>query len=391
MRTIAIIPARGGSKRLPRKNLLPFGGRPLIAHTIRQAQESKRVDACYVSTEDRDVASVAIEYGARVISRPEPLASDHTTTPEVLQHGIKALAAEGVAADAIVLLQCTSPLRRRGDIDAAIELFIETQADTVVAGCVSHDFLWLQESGWAKSMNFDYRSQWWRGQDFPPQFRSNGSIFVYRRDILESATSIFAGDKLRIYPMDYWHSFQVDTQQEFRLCEWIWQNAMRDDEGGPRLRLHPRDIDLVVYDFDGVMTDNRAWVTQNGQESVAVCRADGLGVEAIRARGLPQWILSTEQNPVVRARADKLDIRVLQGIRNKRTALEQLLTEHGWAAERTVFIGNDVNDLEAMRYVGYPMAPQDAHPRARAIAKHVFEASGGAGVVREFAEDVLLT
>lgn len=146
------------------------------------------------------------------------------------------------------------------------------------------------------------------------------------------------------------------------------------------------DIDCIVYDFDGVMTDNRVLVSQDGTEAVFCNRADGLGVGLIRALGIPQMILSTEANPVVAARAAKLRIPAVQDCADKGAALARLLDARGLDPRRVLFVGNDVNDLPALRLVGWPVAPADAHPSALAAARLVTRARGGQGVVRELAD-----
>ena len=148
----------------------------------------------------------------------------------------------------------------------------------------------------------------------------------------------------------------------------------------------PKDIDLIVYDFDGVMTDNRAIVFQDGTEAVIVNRGDGLGVERIRKSGIPQLILSTETNPVVKARAEKLRLEVITCCEDKRIALRNYCVQNGFDLEKVLYIGNDINDLEVMRIVGYPIAPADAHPGITKIACLVTKAKGGEGVAREIAD-----
>jgi YrbI family 3-deoxy-D-manno-octulosonate 8-phosphate phosphatase len=150
-----------------------------------------------------------------------------------------------------------------------------------------------------------------------------------------------------------------------------------------------RDVSLVCYDFDGVMTDNRVLVDQDGREAVWVNRSDGMAVAAMRRIGVPQVIMSTETNPVVAARGAKLRIPVLQGLDDKAAALADYAGRNGFDLATTVFIGNDVNDLEAMRLVGLPVAPADAHPTIRELAVFVTLARGGEGVVREFFETFL--
>ncbi len=147
---------------------------------------------------------------------------------------------------------------------------------------------------------------------------------------------------------------------------------------------------MICYDFDGIMTDNRALVFEDGREAVFVNRSDGWAVARIKEMGIGQIILSTEENPVVAARARKLRIPVLQGLSDKRTALLDTVASGGWDFARVAYLGNDVNDLEAMRSVGFPVAPADAHPLVLEVADFVTSAIGGAGVVREFYEHCIL-
>ena len=150
-----------------------------------------------------------------------------------------------------------------------------------------------------------------------------------------------------------------------------------------------RDIDLIVYDFDGVMTDNRMIVFQDGTKAVIVNRADGLGVDRFRSLGIPQLILSTETNPVVKARAAKLRLEVIASCQNKKNALKSYCTENGYALNKVMYVGNDLNDLEAMTIVGFPVAPADAHPKIKKIAKLITEAKGGGGVIKEVSDHMI--
>ena len=145
-------------------------------------------------------------------------------------------------------------------------------------------------------------------------------------------------------------------------------------------------FDLICYDFDGVMTDNRVYIMQDGTETVMVNRSDGLAVAALKRVKVTQIIMSTEENSVVKARAKKLNIPALQGLENKAEALQAYTFEARIDLARTAFIGNDVNDLSAMKLVGFPVAPSDAFPPILDIAKHVTRAPGGAGVIREFCD-----
>ena len=145
-------------------------------------------------------------------------------------------------------------------------------------------------------------------------------------------------------------------------------------------------INLIVYDFDGVMTDNKVYVDQNGREMVQVSRADGLGVSEIKKLGIEQIIISTEKNPVVSARAHKLSIPYLQGIENKKMALINYCKENDIDLKNVAYVGNDINDKEAMEIVGYSFCPADAHNSIKELSNHTLKVKGGEGVVRKLYE-----
>lgn len=144
-----------------------------------------------------------------------------------------------------------------------------------------------------------------------------------------------------------------------------------------------------MFDFDGVLTDNRVLVLDNGQEAVFCSRSDGMAIVALRRAGVPVLILSTETNPVVTARARKLQIQALQAIDDKRSALVAYCKEQGIPMDDVWYVGNDLNDKEVMMQVGHPVCPADAHPEIKAISDIVLKTAGGYGVARELVESIL--
>lgn len=157
----------------------------------------------------------------------------------------------------------------------------------------------------------------------------------------------------------------------------------------PATEPKPPLFDLIVFDFDGVLTDNRVIVFDDGREAVICNRADGLAFDAFRAAALPVLIMSTERNPVVAARARKLQVAVLQAVAEKGETIATYCRENGLQLSRVAFVGNDLNDLPAMRAIGYPIAVADAHPKVKTIAWKVLETRDGAGAAREIAESIL--
>jgi 3-deoxy-D-manno-octulosonate 8-phosphate phosphatase (KDO 8-P phosphatase) len=154
----------------------------------------------------------------------------------------------------------------------------------------------------------------------------------------------------------------------------------------PTLEARIRRVRLVAFDFDGVFTDNTVYVTQDGTEAVRCNRSDGLGLRKLEALNLLPIIVSTEINPVVTARGNKLGIRVIQACDDKRATLDQLVAELGIALENVAFVGNDINDLSCLSAVGLPMVVQDAHPDVRPYACYQTIAPGGLGAVREICD-----
>ena len=153
--------------------------------------------------------------------------------------------------------------------------------------------------------------------------------------------------------------------------------------------LNLESLESIVFDFDGVLTDNRVWTDADGREMVACHRGDGLAFDVLRAMSMKVFILSTETNPVVARRAQKLCVPCLQSIGCKAEALRELSVEHQFSLGHTLFVGNDLNDLAAMDLCGYRACPADAHPVVRSHAHVVTGAVGGNGVVRELVEEHL--
>lgn len=145
-------------------------------------------------------------------------------------------------------------------------------------------------------------------------------------------------------------------------------------------------VKLVIYDFDGVMTDNRVFVDQDGRETVAANRSDGLGIGMIKKLGISQCILSTETNPVVSARAKKIGITATQSVADKGSAIIELAAANNVSLADVLFMGNDINDADAMGLAGFKVAPADAHPVILALADYITEAPGGYGAIRELAD-----
>ncbi len=219
MATAAIIPARGGSKGLPRKNIKNLANKPLIAHSIIHAQEAKLVDKIYVSTDDREIAEISKDYGAEIIDRPDELASVTASSESALIHAVKQIESTGIAIDLVVFLQCTSPIRTGTDIDNAIKKIKTENADSLLSVSPSHRFLWEEVDGVAKSINYNYRDRP-RRQDMQPQSMENGSIYIFKPWVLKELNNRLGG-KIVLFPMDEAESWEIDSVLDFEIAEFL--------------------------------------------------------------------------------------------------------------------------------------------------------------------------
>lgn len=205
---------------LKKKNIYPVAGKPLIAWTIQQALASTSIDKVFVSTDDSIISGVSLEYGAEVIERPPQLAGSKASSESAILHALEVIKMEyEMPVCTIVFLQATSPLRKPGDIDAAVELFRRQEADSLISATKADDLtLWeLREGRWA-SVNFDYRNRGMR-QDRPTQFIENGSIYIFTPETL-AAFGNRIGEKLSVYEMEFWQTWEIDTLEEIDLIEY---------------------------------------------------------------------------------------------------------------------------------------------------------------------------
>lgn len=216
----AIIPARGGSKGVPRKNVRVVAGQPLISWSIGDGLESRRVSRVYVSTEDAEIARVARHAGAEVVDRPAELARDATTSEAALLHALDAIAAEWNGdPDLVVFLQATCPIRTGEEIDAAVALLENTGADSLLSVSPSHVFLWEEKNGQAVAVNRDWRSRP-RRQDMTPCYRENGSIYVFKPWVLRQGNNRLGG-KIVLFKMSEEAGIDIDSETDLKLADFL--------------------------------------------------------------------------------------------------------------------------------------------------------------------------
>jgi len=399
---LAIVQARGGSKGLPRKNLRLLRGHPLVAYSIASALAARAVTRVVLSTDDDEIAEVGRAYGAEVpFLRPANLAEDTTPDFPLFDHAIGWLAEhEDYHPRMVVQLRPTTPLRPRGMIDDATRILeADPKADCVRGVTIPKQTpykMWrdgdegcivpLMETEFSEPFNMPR-------QELPVAYWQTGHVDVIRTATITEKRSL-TGTRVRPILIDGSYCVDIDTLVDFDLAERAIEQKHLDIDvpraaSGPAPRPWLRPIELLVFDFDGVFTDNRVYVFEDGREAVACNRGDGMGLSMLKASGLKIAVLSTEQNPVVDARCRKLQLECKHGLTDKAAALTALAREKNVDLNHVVYVGNDVNDLGCMEAAGFAVAVADAHPRALEKADLVLSSRGGAGAVRELC-DLLL-
>ena len=398
---LALIPARGGSKGIPRKNIRNFAGYPLIAWSIAAAQQATCVTRIIVSTDDEEIASVGREYGAETpFLRPSELAQDQTTDLPVFEHALQWLAEnESYRPEIVIQLRPTSPVRPTDCVNAAVRILLDhDDADcvrgVVLAGQNPHK-MWrfagedqpmrplLQVDGIAEPYNAPR-------QILPPVYWQTGHIDAIRVSTIVQKHSL-TGDVIYPLVIDPRYTVDIDNLSDWAKYEALATSGLKMATPGRLKRSMPEKIDLIISDFDGVITDNRVWVDQDGKETVAAYRSDSIRIKELREQGIEVLILSSEINRVVEARAKKMGVEAIHGIgiHEKGRVLQEVLAQKNIRAENVIYIGNDLNDLPCFEIAGWSVAVADAYPQVIHAADFVLSKAGGHGALRELCDLIL--
>lgn len=220
-RVLGIIPARGGSKGVPRKNIREVAGKPLIAYSIMAAQSSRLLTRCIVSTDDTETAEISAALGCEVMERPAELAQDDTPTVSVVKHIFERLESEDELFDYGFVLQPTSPLRTGLDIDSALQALFQSDADSIVSVYQVFDHhparMYKLNNGLLAPLDEKFASA--RRQELPPIYHRNGAIYAFRRSLLDKNTLL--GDRILPYIMEEDRSLNIDTEYDLVLADFV--------------------------------------------------------------------------------------------------------------------------------------------------------------------------
>ena len=385
MRVHAVIPARGGSKGIPGKNLKVIAGRSLLSRTIDAAIEARTISDVFVSSDAADILEEARKAGALTITRPPELATDEATSEAALLHALEQMEDDS-QPDILVFLQCTSPFTTAQDIDGVVGKLASAKADCAFSVAPSHQFLWLPENGSDLVQPLGHEKHHRpRRQDRHPQYAETGAVYAMRVNDFRKAKHRFFG-RVAAHITDERNLIEIDTPTDLEMARMLLSNSCEAIS-----KKLPKKPAAVLFDFDGVMTDDAVYVDETGKETVRAHRGDGMGIEMLRKSGIPVGVISKEKNTVVMRRCEKLQIECIQGIDEKGAVIRRWSQDRKLDLAEVIYMGNDVNDLAAFDVVGYSAAPVDAHPQILASASIVLSKRGGNGAVRELCDLILAT
>jgi len=391
---LAIIPARGGSKGLPGKNLRRVLGHPLLAYSIAAAKSSRLVTRTICSTDDATIAAAARQYGAETpFMRPAELAGDETLDLPVFQHALAWLEQqEKWRADSVVQLRPTSPVRPPGLVDQAVQMLVDDPAATAVrAVCPApaNPFkMWRVDLGGPYMRNLldvpgnpePYNSP---RQVLPQAWWQTGLIDVARAEVIRAGS--MTGSRILPLRHDSKWAIDIDDAEALqRAAEAITALAAVT----PSVRVDLAGIRLLVLDVDGTLTPGTMYYGEKGEALKRFDTRDGHGLGNVRARGIEVAVITREKSAATAARMRKLGIKhFFEGVLDKLPVLRDLTAQLGLALNQVAYVGDDEGDVACLQAVreagGLSCAPGDAHPTAQACAVLLTQKGGGRGAVRE--------
>ena len=372
MKTVCLIPLRRGSKGIPGKNIMPLAGKPMAGWAVEAALNAQKVEEVWVSTDSSEIRETLSELYPELnfADRDPKTATDTASTESVMIDFMN-------QADFELLLtvQATSPLTQSSDIDAAIEQLLGESADSLVTGVLQKRFYWSIDG---VPLNYDPMSRP-RRQDFSGSIIENGAFYLTRKEVLRE-TGCRLGGKVSSFVMDESHFHELDELSDVPLLEKAL--LQRSTEVS--------NIEVLICDVDGTLTDGGMFYGVEGDLYRKFNTRDAKGLALLRELGVRVVILSTENSPITKVRAEKLELDdCFVGVKDKAHFLKNWAESNEILLREIAYIGDDINDLEAMSLVGYVGCPADAAPQILEYANYICASKGGQGAVREFAETIL--
>ncbi|MGV3589348.1 MAG: cytidylyltransferase domain-containing protein [Adhaeribacter sp.] len=381
MKTIALIPARCGSKSIPLKNIKPFCGKPLIYWSLKALHDASTIDEVFVATDCIEIENIVVSFGfekVKVYKRKSENAQDTSSTEAVMLEAISNLQLED--SSLLVLVQATSPFTSTADFNAALQIYKEQNADSLLTCVRTKRFFWTAN---AEPINYNFKNRP-RRQDFNGILMENGAFYINKVENIKKDRNRLSG-KIGIYEMAEYTATEIDEEDDWLIAEALMKKHI--------LAKYQQIVmpKMFLSDIDGVLTDAGMYYSENGDELKKFCTYDGKGFELLHEVGIKTGVVTAEDRKLNQKRAEKLKLDfVYQGVKDKLAVVKELCEKEGITLQEVAYIGDDYNDYELLSNVGLAATPANAFTKIKEIPGIIqLQKRGGEGAVREFAEYIL--
>lgn len=375
MMNAALIPVRGGSKSIPLKNICEIAGKPLVYWAAKAANDCDNIDRVYVATDCNNIREIVEGFGLHkviVIGRSPESASDTASTESVMMEF-----AQAYEFDNIVLIQATSPLISSEDLRGGFLEFNRPGTDSVLSVVRQKRFYWEEDRhGFAVPVNYDVFHRP-RRQEFKGYLVENGAFYITsRKNLVESCNRV--SGNIRAYEMAESSYFELDEPSDWMIMESLLKRKeKRDNESIP-------DIKMFLTDCDGCLTDGGMYYSENGDELKKFHTLDGMGMRLLKEKGIVTGIITGEKRNLNRRRSEKLKLDIFkEDVQDKLDIVKRLCKTYKIELENVAYVGDDLNDLDVIKAVGFGCSVPNGIQEVREAAKYVTHRPGGQGAVRE--------
>jgi len=378
MSIIAFIPARGGSKSIPEKNIKTFCGKPLVFWNLSALQQSN-IDEIIVATDSLKIKEIVDSFNfskVKVYERSAENAQDTSSTESVMLEYINS--ANLSDEDTFVLAQTTSPFTQTEHFNQGLDLL--DRYDSVLSCCQSKRFSWKN----GKALNYDIYNRP-RRQDFQGTLIENGAFYISLVAAIKETKNRISGD-IGIYEMPEYTYTEIDEPEDWIVAESLMKRFVLKTS-----KIDFSKIKIFLSDVDGVLTDAGMYYAESGDEMKKFCTYDGMGFQLLQKTGVKVGILTTEDRQLNRGRAKKLGLDFdFHGAKDKLQIVKDLCEKVNVSLDEVAYIGDDVNCFELLSHVGIAACPNNAVEKIKLIPNIIqLEKNGGEGVIREFFELIL--
>ncbi len=374
MKKVAMIPLRAGSKSIKNKNKKKMLGRPLFTWVLGESYLSN-LDEVYVFTDDKDIMDyIKSEYKytnkIRPLQRSEESSTDRATTEFAMQEFVNLIDHD---YDLLFLLQATSPLTTKENINEVIDKLEKESFDSALTVVENKRFIWDNKGN---STNYDFNNRP-RRQDFEGYLVENGAVYGTTKEQFEK-TGIRIGGNIGIVKMPEDTLVEIDEPNDWYIVENLLENRLRKN------KKKSSRIKALFLDVDGVFTKGTVYVGNDGELLKEFSLRDGMGIEILRENNIEVFVSTSEDSDIVKSRMNKLKIdNYYPGVKDKYTKIEDILIDRNYKREEIAYIGDDINDLSNIVSVGWSFCPKNAMKEIKEKVDIILHNDGGSEAIRE--------